>query len=85
MYPGVIKTRPARTSGYFSQELSTRLNDPYQRETLQRILRDANVIANLDRTEAILISGDAYAHALGRANGMARNIAIELECLLGQK
>lgn len=46
-----------------------------------QLLRNAKEIANLDKTPGYVNSGDAYAHALGKANGIAKMMLIILETL----
>ena len=51
------------------------------RYVLADILKQARMIAACDKTEHISNSGDAYAHALGRANAMGGEIVRALEYL----
>ncbi len=49
---------------------------------LNDILRLAREIAALDKDQELSCSADAYARALGRANGKAKSIVITLESIL---
>jgi hypothetical protein len=51
------------------------------RYVLADILKQARMIAACDKSPHLADSGSAYAHALGRCNGAAKEIAATLEYL----
>lgn len=54
----------------------------YRRHVIEQLLKDAREISTMDKAEGITNSGDAYARALGRCNGLAKSMVLYLEDLL---
>lgn len=57
--------------------------DAYERAALEKVLAGLREISGLDKTPGYGHSGDGYANALGRANGLAKGILPYLETVLG--
>lgn len=57
----------------------------YQRAALEEVRTALEAIAELDKRDGYTHTGDAYANALGRANGLARAVLPKIDSILGVK
>ena len=66
--------------------LHSGMESPYikiSRAELADLLKEARKIAVMDKDTDLTHSGDAYARALGRCNGIAKGMAVVIESILG--
>jgi len=54
-----------------------------ERELLEELRKGLEQIATIDKEDGRGDPAFAYAHALGRANGIAKSLLIVVECRLG--
>jgi hypothetical protein len=52
------------------------------RRVVEDILKELRLVADADKSDHLSNSGDAYAHALGRCNGIAKGCVATLEVYL---